>query len=263
MMVDIHCHILYGVEDGPKTIEEAVVLSRKLTEKGVSKVIATPHFIGDYDLKPTPECVNKLISQLNGELHNQGIELSIYPGMEGFASDDTVDRIKNGEILTLNNSKYVLIEFSFENIPKYMSNLLFSMQLEGYIPIIAHPERYSLQYRRSGIIKEAVEKGALIQVNSGSLMGYHGKEVRKEAIRLIKEGMVHLIANDAHGGKRPIPSMKDVEKVLIEICGTENTDIIFYKNPVLVFENKEVERMKHVSKGSFLIEMLRSLRPNM
>jgi len=263
MMVDIHCHILDGVDDGPKTIEEAIALARKLKEKGVSKVIATPHFIGDYDLKPTPECVNKKISQLSNELHKQGIEFGIYPGMEVFASDDTVDRIKNGEILTLNNSRYVLIEFSFENVPKYMLNLLFSMQLEGYIPIIAHPERYSVQYRKSGIIKEAVEKGALLQVNSGSLMGMHGKEVRKEAIRLLKEGMVHLIANDAHGGKRLVPVVKDVEKALIEVCGTENTDIIFYKNPVLVFENKEVERMSAVNKGSFIIEMLRSLRPNM
>ncbi|NLU26100.1 MAG: phosphoesterase [Hungateiclostridium thermocellum] len=249
MIVDIHCHVLDDIDDGPKTLVEALSLCRMLQTRGIDKVIATPHFIGDYDSKVTPKSVKEKIDILNKEMKKQHIKLEIYSGMEVFASNDTVDRLEKGEILTLNNSRYVLIEFSFENIPKYISELLFSMQLKGYVPIIAHPERYNIRYRKSGIIKKAVENGALLQVNSGSIMGVHGSEVRDEAIRLLKSGMVHLVATDAHGDRRPIYSVMEIQKKLTEICGTENMKKLLYINPQRVFEDKDVEQTSVVKKS--------------
>lgn len=260
MVVDIHCHILDGIDDGPKTLEEAISLCRMLQIRGIDKVVATPHFIGDYDSKPTPESINEKIATLKSKMKKENIRLEIYPGMEVFASNDTVERIEKGEILTLNNSRYVLIEFSFENIPKYMSELLFSMQLKGYIPIIAHPERYSVRYRKSGIIKKAVESGSLLQVNSGSVMGAHGTEVQDEAIRLLKSGMVHLIATDAHGGRRPIYAVSEIQKGLAEICGVENMKKLLYINPQRVFEDEDVEKTSAVKKGFSFASLLRNMR---
>ncbi|RXE58668.1 tyrosine-protein phosphatase [Acetivibrio mesophilus] len=260
MVVDIHCHILYGIDDGPKTLEESISLCRMLQIRGIDKVIATPHFIGDYDSKPTPESINEKISALKREMDKESIKLEIYPGMEVFASNDTVDRIQNGEILTLNNSRYVLIEFSFENIPKYMSELLFSMQLKGYVPIIAHPERYNIRYRKSGIIKQAVENGSLLQVNSGSIMGAHGSEVREEVIRLLRSGMVHLIATDAHGGRRPVYGLSEVEKELVEICGVENAKKLLYINPQRVFEDGDVEETSTVKERFSLLNLFRKIK---
>jgi protein-tyrosine phosphatase len=260
MVVDIHCHVLDGIDDGPKTLEEAISLCRMLQIRGIDKVIATPHFIGDYDSKATPENINEKITTLMNELKKENIKLEIYPGMEVFASNDTVDRLEKGEILTLNNSRYVLIEFSFENIPKYMSELLFSMQLKGYIPIIAHPERYNVRYRKSGIIKKAVENGSLLQVNSGSIMGVHGSEIREEAIRLLRSGMVHLVATDAHGDRRPIYSISEVEKELTEICGAVNMRKLLYKNPHRVFEDKDVEETTVVKKTFSFANLFKNIR---
>lgn len=259
MVVDLHCHILDGIDDGPKTLEESVSLCRKLEEKGIGKVVATPHFIGDYDNKPTPKLIADKISTLESEIRKEGIKLEIYPGMEVFASHDTVERIKQGEILSLNNSRYILIEFSFENIPRYMADLLFSIQLEGYIPIIAHPERYNPQYMKSGLLSEVVDKGALLQVNSGSVMGVHGKSVRKEAIKLIRDGMVHLVGSDSHGGRRPVYAVEEVEKTLAGICGAGNAQKMVYTNPVRVFEDKEVEMISDIKKRSFIVEMFRNI----
>ncbi|HOM03218.1 MAG TPA: phosphoesterase [Acetivibrio sp.] len=259
MVVDIHCHVLDGIDDGPKTLEEAISLCRMLQIRGIDKVIATPHFIGDYDSKPTPENINEKISTLQKELNKENIKLEIYPGMEVFAANDTVERLEEGEILTLNHSRYVLIEFSFENIPKYMSELLFSMQLKGYIPIIAHPERYSIRYRKSGIIKKAVENGALLQINSGSFMGAHGSEVRDEAIRLLTSGMAHLVATDAHGDRRPVYSILEVREALIEICGAENMKKLLYINPQRVFEDKDVEQTSFVKKSFSFFDIFKNI----
>ncbi|NMB33596.1 MAG: phosphoesterase [Clostridium sp.] len=263
MRVDIHCHILDGIDDGPKTIKEAVELSIKLRKNGIREVIATPHFIADSDFMPTTECIKKKISKLSKELKRQNVDLQIYPGMEVFASDDTIEKLDEGKIFTLNNSKYILLEFPFANVPRYMSDLLFTIQLKGYRPIIAHPERYSALYRKSGIINDAVEKGALLQINSGSLMGLYGSGPYKEALRLLKNGMVHLIATDAHGGKRTIPSIDEVKKALSGICGNKNTNRILHTNPMSVLKDLEVESMASTDKSYFMMGVLKKLGLNM
>ncbi|MFZ5986471.1 MAG: tyrosine-protein phosphatase [Bacillota bacterium] len=261
-MIDIHCHVLHGIDDGPGTLEESLELCRKLQQRGVSGIIATPHFIGCESYMPLPEDIKYKVSLLQEEIHKEGIDIEIYPGMEVFASHDTAMKIQSGEILSLNNSRYVLVEFSFEIIPKYASNLLFSMQVEGLVPIIAHPERYCSDYRKSELLDELVDNGALIQINAGSILGKHGKKARKEAIRLIRAGMVHFIASDSHGGRRVMSDKNEVEKRLARICGAENAERLMYINPLRVVENKDIERMTSVKRSFFLGGLFRNLKFN-
>lgn len=259
-MIDIHCHILYGIDDGPKSLEQSMKLVRELQKKGIEKIIATPHFISGDNYVPTVEEIREKVRLLQEEIDKEEIKLKIYPGMEVYASHDTIERLRNNEILSLNDSKYILIEFPFETIPKYMSDLLFSMQLEGFTPIIAHPERYCLEYRKSKLLKELVDKGILLQINSESIIGTHGKRAKKAAYELLKDGMVHIVGTDSHSLNRILSDKKEIERKISGLCGFENAERIMYTNPQRVLENEEVLGMSSVKNRFLMIGILRKLR---
>lgn len=124
-MIDIHCHILDGLDDGPQSLDESVELCGKLKEAGISSIIATPHYMIGDGYAPTPETIKSKMDNLKGVLKEKNIDLNIYSGMEVFADHEIADGIENGEILTLNNTKYVLIEFPMDIVLKQASNLVF------------------------------------------------------------------------------------------------------------------------------------------
>lgn len=263
MKVDIHSHILHGIDDGPETLEQTMAFCTKLKQQGIEKIIATPHFISGDTYMPAAEEIREKVKLLQKEIDKKKIGLKVFPGMEVFASHDTIERIRKNEILSLNDSKYILIEFPLKAVPRYASDLLFAMQLEGYIPIIAHPERYCSDYRKNGFLTQLVDKGALLQINSGSLAGAHGKKAKKAAEQLLRAGMVHLVASDAHGEHR-MPSDKwEIEKKISQICGVENTERIMQINPQKVLKNEEVFAMCTVRKRLIVTGFLRKLRLNL
>lgn len=261
-MIDIHCHILDGVDDGPQSLDESVELCNKLKEAGISGIIATPHYMIGGGYAPTPETIKSKIDILKGALKEKNIDLNIYSGMEVFADHGVADGIKNGEIIPLNNTKYVLIEFPMDIVLRHASNLVFSLLVEGYVPIIAHPERYITEYRKNNILQDLVDNGALIQINSGSILGYHGKKVQKEAFALINEEMAHIVASDSHGQHRFLKSKDDLEAKLIKFCGLENTQKLMYTNPMMILEDKDVEYLTKLKKSFFLLEIFRNIRYN-
>lgn len=261
-MVDIHCHILDGIDDGPQSLDESVELCIKLKDAGINKIIATPHYMTGGGYIPTSEIIKSKIEVLKSVLKEKDIDLNIYSGMEVFADYEMADRLKEGEILPLNNSKYVLIEFPMDIVLKHAPNLVFSLLVEGYTPIIAHPERYTPEYRKSGILQDILYNGALIQINSGSILGEHGKRVQKEAFTLINEEMVHIVASDSHGQHRLLKSKDVLEEKLVKLCGFENTQKLMYTNPLMVLEDKEVEYLTKAKKGFFIMEILKNIRYN-
>lgn len=258
-MVDIHCHILYGIDDGPKDLEQSMKLVRELHKKGIEEIIATSHYISGDDYVPTCEEIRGKVRIVQEEIDKEGLNLRIYTGMEVYASHDTIERIKNNEILSLNDSRYILIEFPFEFIPRYISDLLFAVQLEGYTPIIAHPERYCSDYIKSKLLEELVDKGALLQINSESILGTHGKRAKKAAYHLLKSGRVHLIATDSHSLNRILSDRQLVEKKISEICGMENVERIMYINPRKVLENEDVLAMRTIKKQFAIAGFFRKL----
>ena len=261
-MIDIHCHILDGLDDGPQSLDESVELCGKLKEAGISSIIATPHYMIGGGYAPTPETIKSKMDNLKGVLKEKNIDLNIYSGMEVFADHEIADGIENGEILTLNNTKYVLIEFPMDIVLKQASNLVFSLLIEGYVPIIAHPERYTTEYRKTNVLQDLVNNGALIQINSGSILGYHGKRVQKEAFALINEEMAHIVASDSHGQHRFLKDKDDLEAKLVKFCGMENTQKLMYTNPLMVLEDKDVEYLTKPKKSFFLLEIFKNIRYN-
>lgn len=263
LMVDIHCHILNGLDDGPQSLEQSMELSRELHKKGIEKIIATPHYISGDDYVPTCDEITEKARILQQEIDKEGMKLKIYTGMEVYASHDTIEKIKNNEILSLNDSRYILIEFPFEVIPRYISDLLFAMQLEGFTPIIAHPERYCSKYRKSKLLKDLVDKGVLLQINSESLTGAYGKRAKKAAYQLLKKRMVHFVASDSHSLNRIMSNKQEIERKISRICGYENAQRIMYINPQRVLENENVLHMCTLKKRLLVRGILRKLRLNM
>lgn len=259
-MIDVHCHILHGIDDGPATIEDSIQLCRKLYENGIRGVIATPHFISGDQFDAEPVEIREKLALLKNELEKQDIKLDIYPGMEVFAAHDIVKNLKTGRIVTLNDTKYVLIEFSLNVMPKYAMDLLFSIQLEGYMPIIAHPERYSAEFNKSGLLEQMVERGILLQVNTGSIMGKHGSRIEKAAAGLIRCGLVHIISSDSHGGRRVFNNLQLLENKVTSLCGTENCRRLLYDNPQKIINGIPVENMERIKKKFFIAEFFENLR---
>lgn len=262
-MVDIHCHILNGIDDGPKELEQSLSLCRKLHSNGIRNIIATPHFISGDSYMPKADDVKEKVLILQAELDKEEIDVKLYHGMEVFASRDLIERIRENEILTLNNSRYILIEFSFGTISKYVSDILFNLQIEGLTPIIAHPERYSSSFIKSNLLSEFVDKGILLQINSESITGFHGKRARKAALELLKRGMVHFVASDSHGEDRMLSNAWEIEKIISRICGAENAERILHYNTQQVLEDKDVLNMNIVKKRFIFTGFLKKLRLNM
>lgn len=261
-MVDIHCHILNGIDDGPQDLEQSLSLCRKLYQNGLRSIIATPHYIIDDSYMPKASDVKDKVQLLQTQLDKEKLDLKLYPGMEVFASRDIIEKIRSKEILTLNDSRYILIEFSLGTVSKYVSDILFELQLEGLTPIIAHPERYSSSFLKGKQLSEFVDKGILLQINSESISGFHGKRAKKAAYELLKRGMVHFVSSDSHGESRMMSNIWDIEEKISRICGTENAERIIHYNTQQIVDNKEVLSMSKAKKYFIVTGLLRKLRLN-
>ncbi|MCD8914586.1 capsular biosynthesis protein [Staphylococcus simulans] len=196
-MIDIHNHILPNVDDGAKSLDEALEMIKQAKRQGVTGIIVTPHHLhprynNSYDT------VQKKLDELsqNPDIKKLGVEL--FAGQEVRILDEALEDINSGAIKGLNNSKYLLIEFPSGEVPKYAKRLFFELQNKGFTPIIAHPERNKAISNNPNILFDLINSGALSQITSSSLNGDHGKNIKKLSIDLIEHQLVHFIASDAH-----------------------------------------------------------------
>ncbi len=196
-MIDIHTHILPFIDDGAKDMEESIKIAKNLYEQGIKKVIATPHYIKS-DSPPSKNKVNNLIKKLQNELNKENINLEILPGSEIFLTMDIGNDLQENKIHTLNKTKYILIEFPMNYLPQNLEDSIYNLQVLGYQPIIAHPERYFYVINDYSLVKKWIDLGAYIQINAGSLLGVYGKKIEKTSIKIIENRLAQLIASDTH-----------------------------------------------------------------
>lgn len=200
MIVDIHSHLLAGMDDGARDQDEALLMAKQAVERGITHIIATPHHRNGFYMNHPKEILSQT-SKLNSLLSQQEIPLKVLPGMEfhlhGDISRDIEDIEQN--ILPLSESnKYILIELPYTYIPHFTESVFYKLQLMGYIPIIAHPERNEEFQRRPNRLFDLVNQGALGQVTAASVVGLFGKDSQKFSFKLLKHNLVHFIASDAH-----------------------------------------------------------------
>jgi protein-tyrosine phosphatase len=242
--VDLHSHVLDGIDDGAKDLAQSLRLCELYVKNGFTKVCATPHFIKGGKYEPEASLIQEKVAVLNKALKAKEIPLEIASGMEIKLTGDTIYGFKQEELLSLNGSSYVLVELPTTDVKNFVNNILFEIQSEGFIPIVAHPERYMNNMIDLSYFKELVDRGILLQVNKGSIVGEFGKSAYVNAQKLLKAGLVHFISTDTHKERFRNPNMKEVQKKLIKLVGQNNTELLLCDNPQAVWEDEPVMPMK-------------------
>jgi protein-tyrosine phosphatase len=255
-MIDIHCHVLWGIDDGPKTLDESVQVCIMLKNKGVDSIVATPHYIVGSTYQSNAAAVTKMVDQLNKVLMQKVPEFEIKPGMEVFITPDLIDLIKTNEIITLNGSRYILVETSLNNIPIYMEDVFYKLRIEGYIPIFAHPERNRKINTNMKLAEKLVSNGVLIQVNHDSLVGRYGKDVKNFTETLLRKGLVHFIATDTHCENDRFKGAGEFSDILAELVGRENAEKLISINPSRVVNNLAIEKISPTIEKKFFLKKL-------
>lgn len=197
-MIDIHSHILPGVDDGARSIEESIKILQKAADAGVTTIVATPHVL-EVPSKSEWQEVSNVFNGLKQKIVQENIHIEMILGAELFISPELPKTIKENRELTINNrNKYVLIELPMNEIPYFTKQIIFELQLQGIVPILAHPERYMEIQKDINKLVDFVRKGVLTQLNSGSLTGRYGKKVQKTAKRLLTNNLIYMIGSDVH-----------------------------------------------------------------
>ena len=196
-MIDIHTHILPGVDDGAQHLQESLELARAAVAEGITGVIATPHHRNGRYLNEA-ENVTASVLLLQEALREENIPLQVKTGQEIRVYPELLDDLAAGKLLTLGDSPYLLLEFPAASVPNYAQELVFELTLQGKIPVIAHPERNAELARQPDQLKKMTDMGAYGQVTSHSLNGKFGRSIQKTALRMLHRNLVHLVSSDAH-----------------------------------------------------------------
>ncbi|WP_462410336.1 tyrosine-protein phosphatase [Neobacillus sp. Marseille-QA0830] len=196
-MIDLHCHILPGVDDGAKDLSESIEMARQAVEQGIHTIVATPHHLNNQYENPKQTIISR-VEGLNQALQNEQIDLKILPGQETRIYGEMLQGYDAGEIQPINGTQYVLVEFSSSHVPRYTEQLFYDLQMNGLIPIIVHPERNQEIIERPEILYQLVKKGAFTQATAASICGDFGKKIKNFTLQLIEANLTHFIASDAH-----------------------------------------------------------------
>src|SRR6266851_585400 len=217
-MIDTHLHILPGVDDGPETMQESLELARVLVQEGIHTAIATPHYNDEFLPRSATE-IQERVNQLQQEFDRHNIPLRLFAGHEALIKPGLVEDIQSGRLATLNGSRYLLLELRNTMRLPETERVIFELRAFGVVPVLAHPERCHVIQQDSGWLASLLEQGVLTQLTAGSLAGKHGKAIRKCAETLLKRGLIHCIASNAHGpGRRP-PAIKQSMQIAGRILG--------------------------------------------
>lgn len=247
--VDVHSHILPGLDDGAHDLGAAVDMLRMAYEDGIKYVILTPHYIPG-TMEISRHEVQKAITGIRDIIKAEGIDVEVFPGNEVYLDARTVRAVESNEVCTLNESRYLLIELPVTEMHMYTRNVVFELVLKGYVPIIAHPERNPGISGQPGMLVELIEGGALVQVNSSSLIGLYGKKVYEAAHSFLKQGMVHFVGTDAHSISGRKPSLRSAYDAVESEFGTGYARKLFIENGMAVIRNEEIHAENVVKDGS-------------
>ena len=237
-MIDIHAHILPGVDDGPQTIEESMELIQLAVKEGITDIIATSHADNPHFDVSQINMLDK-IELLKTEMKKNNLSMNIHPGQEIRIGQSTIERLTNGELLTLADSKYVLIELPTGGIPAYTIQIIQGILNLDKVPVIAHPERNRAIAEKPSRLLKLINHGALAQITAGSLAGHFGRNIQKQSLELVDANLVHTYGSDVHHAKTR-PFLFDAGLRYLEKHKRLDAVDIFLENNARIVENIEV-----------------------
>ncbi len=239
-MIDIHTHILPGLDDGARDMEQSLKMARIAARDGIKQIIATPHVIrGLYENKK--DHIIEAVDRLNTRLAEEQIPVEILPGAEYRLEPDLARQLKQKELLTLNDSgRYLLVELPDAFLPEFTADVLYQIQLEGITPVIAHPERNIILSQKPARLKEFIQRGMAAQLTTSSITGVFGIQAKKSGLYFLKEGLIHVIASDAHSSSGRVPELNLCSKIISQRFGPETSHTLFQENPQRICRGKEL-----------------------
>lgn len=237
-MIDLHTHLLPGVDDGAPDMETAIAMARLAVADGTRVLACTPHIVpGVYPNHG--QAIRNAVSGFAEELNRQGIPLRLVHGADAHIRPDFISALRTGEIPTLNDSRYVLFEPTHDILPPRLDSLVFDILAAGYVPILTHPERLAWIEQHYDLIVRLARAGTLMQITAGSLTSVFGKRPQRWAERLLADGLVHLLASDAHNLARRRPAMADAVRICIDRLGAQGARHLVVTRPLAILEDRD------------------------
>lgn len=232
-MIDIHCHILPAVDDGAKSVAEALAMAAAARDDGVKKIVATPHVAG---MALLPEQIAEQVKELNDSLASSGIDIEIIPGAE-------VNVLLHHSLIknyTFCQTNYVLIEFPHTHLPREAADVLFQLRIHGFRPVIAHPERNPSIIAQPGLLLDLLDDAVYLQVTAASILGRFGGAIQKCSHQLLQRGAVHFIASDGHSASQRKPLLSEAVSAASQIIGTEKALKLVTANPAALLAGENI-----------------------
>lgn len=241
-MIDLHCHILPGLDDGAATLDDALDMARRSEEEGIETIVATPHIFRDHAEWKDFSIIDKKRCDLEEAIQANQIRVRILPGAEVHIFHGLIEAVKkHRSSLMVNGGSYMFVEFPSNHVFSGSKTLFFRLMSEGVTPIIAHPERNSVFMQNPILLFELVQLGALVQVNSGSFLGLYGDRARETVIMLLELNLVHFIGSDGHSAHSLSARMKEAVEKAGSIIGAKRALVLVNDNPQAVIVDRHIE----------------------
>jgi protein-tyrosine phosphatase len=239
-MIDIHTHIIPGLDDGPPDMETSIAMGRIAAQEGITAMISTSHSKESSALGY--EAMRQRLEEVRAAWAGDGLDIRLELGVEIFLTPDTLSDLKSGKVWTLAGSRYVLVELPYQPWPVYAERVLFDLQLAGYVPILAHPERYTAIQADPNLQYSLAERGILSQVTAGALLGDHGSPARRSAETLVLHKLAQIISSDTHGltQRKRTPQLLQALQVAEGLVGVEAARAMVAGNPARVLLNEHL-----------------------
>jgi protein-tyrosine phosphatase len=238
-MIDVHCHILPGIDDGPKTLDESLQMARIFEQTGFTHVVATPHVVPGTRWMPGAVEIRERLSELNQAIAAECIKLKVLPGMEIALDPNIANLLDQGQVQPLAGTSYLLIEPPFQQLPLGWEHVIFDLLSRGFAVFLAHPERCAQLAARPQLCDQLIESGVYFQVNWNSFLGHNGRTAEKMAVYLAERGFIHCLATDSHGAAhRSVLQITQAAARIEKIVGSRNLEIISKDNPNRVLNNE-------------------------
>lgn len=237
-MIDLHCHILPGVDDGAADPETSCDMAQMAADSGVQFIVATPHC--NLPGGPHNYCSERLLEKFDALDHlfqYYRIPVRVLPGAEVLVRDNFFRLLQEKKFITINHSRYLLVEFVFNAAAAYMTQALEQIHSVGLVPVVAHPERYDAIQRDPMLAARWFHSGYILQVNKGSLLGRLGRSAYGASVWLLNRGLVHVVASDAHSVQVRTPNMNLLTDFLQEHCPASYVRILLEENPSRIIHN--------------------------
>ncbi len=251
-MIDLHCHILPGVDDGAENIEASIAMAEQAVSQGITHILCTPHHNNGKYTNPKSEVIS-LVASLQAELDKRKLPLTVLEGQEVRITGDLIEDIRNDKILFTDlEDTYILIEFPTMEVPSYTEQVFFELLQLGKVPVIVHPERNAHFRKDPNNLIPFLEMGCLAQLTAPSYVGVFGKDIQKTAKIMVEHNLVQMVASDAHGVNKRAFYMKKVYNQIENDCGFDKvSQMIQVSRDLINGEQVNFPEFKLVKKKKF------------